>query len=92
MASHPNHNSYPPAHATPEQLDAFISQVLQSKMNAMSEAFTQEWGNQEKGFRAENEDLRTQLQTATDQITKMQLPYVDYISPLFILLIYEPGL
>jgi len=80
MTSHPNHNSYPPAHATPEQLDAFVSQILQSRMNAMSEAFTQEWANREKGFCAENEDLRTRLQTATDQITRMQLLYVDYIS------------
>jgi len=76
-------HSYPPAHATPEQLDAFITQVLQSKMNAMSEAFTQEWDNQEKGLRAENENLRAQLQITTDQISRMQLSYVD-LSSIFL--------
>jgi hypothetical protein len=52
MTSH----SYPPS-LTTEQFDAYVANVLQTKINAMSEAFTQEWDNREKGLRAENDNL-----------------------------------
>ncbi len=86
MTSH----SYPPS-LTTEQFDTYVANVLQTKMNAMSEAFTQEWDNWEKGIRAENDNLRAQLQSTTDQITAMRLSYVIYIFSLFILLIYNAG-
>jgi hypothetical protein len=88
MTSH----SYPPPITTPEQFDAYVAELLQTKMNAMSAAFTQEWDNREKGLRAENEELCAQLQSAADQITAIRLSFVNYISSLFILLIYKAGM
>jgi hypothetical protein len=75
-------HNYPPfVSSNPEELDAYIAELLQSKMNAMSEAFTQEWDSREKNLRAENEDLRAQLRSATGQIAAMGPLYVNYISP-----------
>lgn len=81
--SQPNQHNYPPLDplqiATPEQLEALVNGILQSKMTDMSQAFAQEWDKREQNFVAENAELRAQLEAANDQIARMQIAYVDGI-------------
>ena len=79
----PNQHNYPPLdpfhNVPPEQLEALVNELLQSKMTEMSRSFAQEWGKREQNFVAENAELRAQLEAANDQIARMQLAYVDGI-------------